>query len=68
MDLARERISDVTPKLRARDCGGWLAVSPKWARFLVGVTADTKEEAIEKFRSEFAKWVATVDGTIHENT
>ncbi len=62
------RIVDVKPALLPCADGGWLAISPKWARFLIGVFAQTKEEAENKFRSEFLRWVSIVDDTVQKNT
>jgi hypothetical protein len=56
-----------TPQLRERKTGGWLAVSPKWARFSIGVVGQTKEEAASAFRLEFARWVSFVDGTVQKS-
>jgi len=44
------------PRLIRRDCGGWLATSPKRARFLIGVTADTEGHAETAFWSTYVRW------------
>ena len=61
-------IGEIRPTLLPRSKGGWLAVSPAWARFLVGVIGSTEEEARKLFHAEFARWVFIVDGTVQENT
>jgi hypothetical protein len=62
------RIGEIKPRLLPRECGGWLAVSPVWARFSIGVTGATEEEAQDRFRSEFAIWVSLVDDMLHKDT
>ena len=44
------------PILKARANGGVLAVSPEGARLRIGVTADTKEDAVEMFRAAARRW------------
>jgi hypothetical protein len=69
MNMATERIGgNIRPELKRREAGGWLAISPKWARFLIGVVGETQEDAEEKFQLEFSRWVSIVDDTIHEST
>ena len=68
MNLKKTRIEDVKPQVLPRACGGWLAISPKWARFSIGVAGVTEEEAREAFRVAFARWVTIVDDTIQEST
>jgi hypothetical protein len=53
----------IQPELIRRDCGGWLAVAPNGACFSMGVTAGTEEEAREKFRYVFARWLEIVSDT-----
>lgn len=50
------------PKLRRRKCGGWLAVSSKEARFQIGVTADTEQEAHILFIQAYRRWGEILDG------
>lgn len=68
MDLNQGGTGDVRPRLLPRECGGWLAVSPVWARFSLGVVAPTEQEAREKFDSVFKHWVSMLDDTVQENT
>jgi hypothetical protein len=52
-----EIASEIEPVLvrRARDLG-WLALSPKHARFPIGVTALTEEEASALFCQSYLRW------------
>jgi hypothetical protein len=56
------------PRIVARACGGWMAFSPAWARFSIAVTADTEEEARQRFEVTFSRWVSIVDDTVFEST
>jgi hypothetical protein len=58
--MDRSRISDdvIQPDLVRRTTGGWLAIAPKGAKFPIGVTAPTAEEAQERFRSSYESWVS----------
>lgn len=58
----------IAPRVVPRACGGWLAVSPRWARFSVGVTGQTEEEARDRFHSVFARWVSLMEDTVQERT
>jgi hypothetical protein len=62
------RIGEVKPNVAERACGGWLALSPAWARFSIGVTAPTEKEAIEKFHQTYARWVSIMDDTLQKST
>lgn len=55
-----ERIGDLQPDLIRRTGGGWLAVSPSGAVIPVGVTASTEEEAKEKFRYVYLRWLEII--------
>lgn len=68
MQANPERGGAVAPVILARDCGGWLAVAPDWARFSVAVTADTEIEARARFESTFRRWVALIEDTVQKNT
>ena len=57
MNVAIENAGEIQPHLMRRTCGGWLAVAPSTALFRIGVTAITENEAIERFRFEYSKWV-----------
>jgi hypothetical protein len=48
---------EIVPDLMRRSCGGWLAVAPNGAKFSIGVTAATAEEAREKFCSVVRRWL-----------
>jgi len=49
-------ISD--PKMIARRCGGWLALSPPSATIKIGVTGASEEDARQKYRDSMEKWTA----------
>ena len=55
------------PRIIKRECGGFLAVSPRRARFRVGVTADTEAEAEAKFWSAYVRWCEIVPLCADEN-
>ena len=57
MELSRRRDDEIQPDLVRRTTGGWLAVAPKGAKFPIGVTAPTAEEAQERFRSSYSSWL-----------
>lgn len=48
---------EIRPRLIQRKIGGWLATSPPSSGITIGVDAPTKEEAIERFRSMFSRWL-----------
>jgi hypothetical protein len=52
-----DRITDVRPKLRRRACGGWLAICPSGEGLSFGITALTEQEARDKFRFAFGRWL-----------
>lgn len=54
----------VQPHLIRRTGGGWLAVSPKHARFLIGVTGTTEDEARDKFNVAYMQWIELRDGPV----
>jgi hypothetical protein len=46
----------VLPVFIERQCGGWLAVTPHGWPVGIGVTADTKANAEQKFKDELVRW------------
>ena len=48
------------PRLIERQCGGILALSPRRARFQIGVTADTDAEAESAFWKAYVRWCELV--------
>lgn len=50
------------PKVIKRKCGGYLAVAPRGARFGIGVTGDTEQEAHFLFIQAYRQWTETLDG------
>lgn len=57
MATKREQAAEIYPDLVRRTGGGWLAASPKKAAFVIAVTADSEEEAKEKFRYVYGRWL-----------
>lgn len=49
------------PYLRAREGGGWLAVSEPGDGLRIGVTADTEPEARERFNASMQAWLRLLD-------
>ncbi len=58
MNQTRESDSQIKPDLVRRTTGGWLAIAPKGAKFPIGVTATTAEEAEQRFRSSYNQWLS----------
>ncbi len=54
---ANSTAQEIRPDLIRRTTGGWIAVSPSKCRISVGVTASTEDEAIERFRFVFSRWL-----------
>lgn len=61
MDSERFCLPEMEPRVMPRQCGGWLAVSPKWAPLRIGVTGATEREAREGFRYAVTAWSATLE-------
>jgi hypothetical protein len=51
-DQAAVNDEEIAPSVIRRSCGGWLAFTPTGAKFTLGVTAATAEDAREQFSSE----------------
>lgn len=51
-----QNLDRIEPVLSRRERGGWLAVSPPGARFAIGVTAPTPDDAKNLFRFRYKKW------------
>lgn len=51
-----QAIYAVEPVLTERRCGGWLAVTPRGWPLGIGVTAETKAHAEERFRAEMKRF------------
>lgn len=49
------------PRLRPRECGGWLAVSEPNDNLRIGVTASTEAEARERFAESVEAWLRLLD-------
>lgn len=54
--MADPQLFEMAPVLINRANGGVLAISPPGARLRIGVTADTKEDAITLFKLEARRW------------
>jgi len=46
----------VKPLLIERQCGGWLAVTPRGWPLSIGVTGDTEVEVKREFVNALARW------------
>lgn len=53
---ANQALFQIGPVLMERRCGGWLAVTPRGWPLGIGVTADTKAAAKEKFQEELERF------------
>ncbi len=54
-------ILEIQPVINKRDCGGWIATSPKGSVLMIGVTGTTEEAAKEKFQEALKRWVTDSD-------
>lgn len=61
MNTLTDATQRITPDLVRRTGGGWLAISPKDAIFTLGVTASTEDQAREKFRTVFHRWIEILE-------
>jgi hypothetical protein len=61
MDHSHKSDAVIQPDLVRRTSGGWLAIAPNGAKFPIGVTAPTAEEASERFRSSYVSWVQLLE-------
>ncbi len=61
MDFLTEKWSAIRPRLIERACGGWLAISPADAGLRIGVTAQTEQEARDKFMEMFVEWKRSIE-------
>jgi hypothetical protein len=57
MNAIDQNAAEIRPDLVRRTCGGWLAIAPNTALVHVGVTASTEDEAKEKFRFVYNRWI-----------
>lgn len=49
-------------RLIPRKCGGWLAVSHRWADIRIGVAGESEAEARENFAAAVAQWRRLLSG------
>lgn len=50
------RLEQISPVIRQRLCGGWLAVSDAKAYLKIGATADTEDGARAAFSEALVRW------------
>ncbi len=48
------------PVLIERQCGGWMAISPRLALIKIGVTAPDERTAKDLYEITYAKWLETL--------
>ena len=48
---------EIRPDVVRRTGGGWLAVAPKGAKFVIAVTAPTQGDAQDKFGKTYSRWL-----------
>jgi len=58
----KESLEKMTPEIRSRACGGWLATSPPWSPVRIGVIAATQTDAAEAFRRALGFWAKALAG------
>ena len=58
MNQSPNQAQEVSPHIVPRECGGWLAVTPRGSALQMGVTADTETEVRAKFCESLARWLA----------
>ena len=61
MGVSTERFGVVEPILCARARGGWLAVGTPESLLRIGVTAESRDGALEEFRSAVLRWEVLLD-------
>jgi hypothetical protein len=49
------------PEVIERKCGGFLAISPRFAQIKIGVTAPYREAAKDLFTIRYAAWLETLN-------
>ncbi|NIJ39335.1 hypothetical protein FHR22_004082 [Sphingopyxis panaciterrae] len=52
------------PRLVARRCGGWLALSGHENPIKIGVCGKTETAALENFRKSISAWKADIDADV----
>lgn len=56
MDQVRDTLPEIRPVVIRRECGGWLATTPKWAPFKLGVTGYSEPDARQAFDLAAKRW------------
>ena len=56
-----ETMLALTPELRERQVGGWLAVSPEVRSIPLAVQGSTQDEALGRFCAAAREWAALMD-------
>lgn len=54
-------IANIRPITMARECGGWLAVTPPDAAIRIGVSAATENEARQALATALDRWAAILN-------
>lgn len=52
----------VEPRMIKRECGGWLAVSPRGCSLKIGVTGETEQGTRDQFAASFARTMQILEG------
>jgi len=52
------------PRLIARRCGGWIALSGTENPIKIGVVGETETAALEKFRRSISAWQADITANV----
>jgi hypothetical protein len=59
-------LSQVKPRLIARQTGGWLAISEPGSVLSIGVTAETEDVALARFALALKEWVVILDRHVED--
>jgi predicted RNase H-like HicB family nuclease len=54
-------VQPTNPITIRRASGEWLAVSPPEAKFKIGTTGETEQEAVERFQTAWQRWTDTYE-------
>jgi hypothetical protein len=57
MNATLREATKIEPQVAQRRCGSWLAFAPRTALFRIGVTAKTKIDAKDEFRTVYSQWI-----------
>lgn len=62
-----DSVESQIPILKARTCGGWLAVASKGSPLPFGVTGDTELDARTKYETSLRQWLEIVEAEDNAN-